>query len=422
MNLQEIIIAINNSQLGVEFDEIMHLRNQTSMLETYGKLRSETCHSTFLKWLFENDNLNSQHMHGAVYRLITLIQKWGAIQSTTGFPTVGKKSFSKLFINRLIIDNVTREYPIKTNTYGPGKIDLVIECTINIGLKKNYKLNIVIENKVDAKETTKIINGNLLYQTDAYVDYFNNSKPNDINVFIFLTPMSTKELFYVKASTSINSDRYVRLNYQELYDNIIYPLYSLSTITDENKYKLGDYIKAISKPSQNNVKNKSALVMTQKEKNLLIEYFDNNKELIMEAIYAKSFDKKENSRQSFADAYETLGGVASSSNTFSVNGKDVGVMWKVVAKFAEMLLSQGCSPSNIENEIRALVGTPKTTVKYFDITDQYFNTYPNGKYRCHNFSDNSGNIYYISDQWYGNGNFAEFVKQVNAKYPAFQIS
>ena len=352
-------------------------------------------------------------MHGAVYRLITLIQKWGAIQNTKDFPTVGKKSFSKLFINRLIVNNITREYPINTNTYGPGKIDLVIECTINIGLKKNYKLNIIIENKVDAKETIKKIKGEVLYQTDAYFDYFVHNKPNDINIFVFLTPMSTKELFYVKASTSNYSDKYVRLNYQELYDNIIYPLYSLSPITEENKYILGDYIKAISKPSQNNVKNKSALVMTQKEKNLLIEYFDNNKELIMESIFAKSFDKKENNPQSFADAYETLGGVTSSLNTFSVNDEPVGIMWRVVAKFAIMLLSQGWTVKKIEKEICKLVGTPNTTVRYLDITDQVFNTYSNGKYRCHYFLDNSGKKYYITDQWYGNGNFANFVENVN---------
>lgn len=405
MKLSEIIAAIAYSQFGTEYDELLYLRNQTSLLETYGKLRSENCHSSFLKWLFEDDSLNASLAHGAVYRLVLLIQKWATIQGTDRFATVNKKDFSKVLIDHLSVNEVKREFNVQVPNYGLGRIDILIKCTINCGQKKDYKLNIIIENKVDAKETTK--KKGKLYQTDAYVDYFDNNHKNDLNLFVFLTPAKTRDLYNVEMyPDGSHSKRYVHLNYQELYDNVIFPISVLPTVSPENKFRLEDYIKAISKPSVNNVQNKSALVMNYKNRELLLNYFERNKDLILEAILAKYETTKE---PSFYDAYETLGG--SSTSKYRVNGY-VGIMWEVIAEFAKTRLNAGKTPTEIEDEIRTLVGTPNTKVKYFADEDTNFNKYSNGNPRCKSFNHN-GKDYYVSDQWSGDGNFANFVKNVN---------
>lgn len=424
MNLQEINLAISNLQRGVEYDEIEHLRNQISMLEIYGKLRSENCHSQFLKWLFEDGELNSSKIHGAVYRLIYLIQKWSRVQNVEKFPTIGKKSFSSIISFTLHSIKVSREYPIETTEYENGNVDLVIECMVNCGKKKDYNFNIIIENKVDAKETTKEnkTTGEVLYQTDAYVEYFDHKFPNSKNIFVFLTPIPTQDLLSINSSpNSSHSKRYVHINYQELYDGVLLPLYSLSAVSKEKKLKIEDYIKAISKPSSNSVKAKSSLIMTQKEIKLLIDFYDNNKALIMDAILAKSRDKNEvSNQQAYIEAWSTLGGV--STDTYKVNGKIVGKMWEVVRKFVEMLLGKKWSTIDIENEIRKMVGTPKTKTRYFDTSEDVFNKYSNGSSRCKKMVYKN-KTYYLTDQWGGTDNFPEFVKNVNAKYnKTFNIS
>ena len=225
---------------------------------------------------------------------------------------------------------------------------------------------------------------------------------------MFLTPAKTRDLYNVEMyPNGSHSKRYVHLNYQELYDNVIFPISVLPTVSLENKFRLEDYIKAISKPSVNNVQNKSALVMSNQERELLLNYFERNKDLILDAILAKYETTKE---PSFYDAYETLGG--SSTNIYKVNGKRIGIMWEVIAEFARTRLNAGETIIQIEKDIRTLVGTPNTKVKYFDADDTKFNKYTNGNPRCKSFNHN-GKDYYVSDQWSGDGNFANFVNNVN---------
>ena len=183
----------------------------------------------------------------------------------------------------------------------------------------------------------------------------------------------------------------------------------MSFVTNDNKYIIYDYIKAISKPTFP----KTALIMTQKEKQLLIDFYDKNKEIIMEAILAKSTDLNESNPQAFSEAWQTLGGV--SSNTYSVNGQSGVIMWRVVAKFAEELLKLNTPIKDIEIEIRTMVGTPNTKIKYFDDNPNSFNLYSSGKPRCNEFSYLKKK-YYVTDQWTSGGNFARFVTNVNAKY------
>lgn len=283
-------------------------------------------------------------------------------------------------------------------------------------------INIVIENKVDASETTK--NKKELYQTDAYYEYVTTSKifRGGINLFVLLKP-SVCKLDDID-QTECNCKKYIQLNYQELLDNVIYPVSELKHITAEDSFRLKDYIKALGIPTETveidekgNIKKKQnkknriiTMAIDQKQKELLRKFFESNELLIRAAIDALDIpDLSEKMSQVDRRGVRRF---------YTIEGQGHYKMNDVLEEFVKFRLDSDASISveSIDEEIKSYIRTGSIIV-----TDNNSVELQAGRFKEFNYGD--CNIRY-SNQWSDsspNDNFARFRTGVNKKYENFQI-
>ena len=274
-------------------------------------------------------------------------------------------------------------------------------------------INIAIENKIGAPETTKKRFGKdgtetTLYQTKAYYQYITKEYKDDINLFVFLKP-TDRDLENVKQA-ECKCDKYIQINYQELLDNIIQPVCDQKDISVENKYRLKDYIKTLGKPAETDEdtnKNIIIMAMNQKERELLTIFFKNNEDLIRAAINALGDEELSKSMESFD---------RKTRSKYSINGKGCYSMYEVLEKFVEFRLTNTSdSVQDIDKEIDKFIRSERVNVS----DPQGPQVFQEGKKSHGTFTVNGRKIKYTK-QWSDGGNnptFTRFREGVSGKYP-----
>ncbi|MCT4697622.1 PD-(D/E)XK nuclease family protein [Tenacibaculum haliotis] len=235
--------------------------------------RSETSHSSFLAWMLnplQNESLKEFPIK-KLLNIILLRQKQFQIKEPL-FDDVSTFTLENIKIE-------TEKYlKIKKNK---KFVDLYIELK-----EKKHIIKIVIENKVASKEHNE--------QTVDYYNYFvENKKENEILVFVFLTPIPTLELNKL-TETECVSKEYIQINYQDLVDYIIEPAMKRN-ISERTKFILSEYLSSLSRPSFHKIDNpnqKQDFIMAigQEEKELLANFWKENENLILSAMYANSIN------------------------------------------------------------------------------------------------------------------------------------
>lgn len=208
-----------------------------------GKRRSETVHSSFIAWLLDSNESHKMGVQPSSLFLNMLTRRVYTVEQKQSMPD--DLSFSVL-TKKMKIANASSitEFQIKN-----GRVDILLTLSLLNNLKidgKDYDcVRVVIENKVDSKEHDK--------QTETYHDYFSQNPKagltgceNPFYIYVFLTPASNDYLDYKTGSLPECEDKsYIQINYQDIYDSILLPLLSTSSLTEKTRMAIKEYIECL---------------------------------------------------------------------------------------------------------------------------------------------------------------------------------
>lgn len=320
--------------------KLRSLYNSTTIFDILGKGRNETAHSSFLNWMLTSDEMrvtNTQHPLIGLLDTLTrrISQQYGQVnaQQSEENPYGNIAAISNaLLARRLRLDNIKGgvEVPVSEITLDDGirrevnecsktkkdSIDIYITCDVS-GVEGIEKFEFIIENKIGSKEGGA--KGNLdskkgepsensyakMSQTQRYY-YACNKTNNDSGIyqfFIFLTPASESELKECGLTTSesrlCQSKNFVCINYQDIYEDVIFPLTASNQLLDREEYLIGEYVRTLSIPTifksddsedddakPKDIESSIILATSKEEKELLTNYWDNNQQLIFGALQA----------------------------------------------------------------------------------------------------------------------------------------
>ena len=421
-DIKDLIIKFN---LDESINDLKRYYSTPTTWEIINQSRKETRHTQFLAWFFGNKDFNADPNAGPIKKLIVLLLKWANMQENAAFDEELENSIYSQSLS-ILSYNVIAEYPIIIKptsedkpAYGAGDIDIVVRCVARVNnMVRN--INIAIENKIGAPETTKCFikndtrqskpNKTILYQTEAYYQYITEKYKDDINLFVFLKP-TDRDLEYIKQA-ECKCDKYIQINYQEILDNIIQPVSDQKDISVENMYRLKDYIKTLGKPAETDDdtnKNIIIMAMEQKERELLTTFFKNNEDLIRAAINALGDEE-------LSKSMAKLERKSRSKNTYNINGKGCYSMYEVLEKFVEFRLADtSVSVQDIDKEIAKFIHSERVNVS----DTQGRLVFQEGKKSHGTFTFNDCEIRYTK-QWSDGGSnptFTRFCEGVSDKYP-----
>ena len=418
---KEIKDLLINFNLDESINDLKKYYSTSTTWEIIKQSRRETSHSQFLAWFLGNKDFNANPNTGPIKKLVVLLLKWSNRQNKSIFDQqLANSIYSQdFYINSY---HVEAEHPVSVGqirgsgpAYGAGDIDIFITAAIKIN-NQERNLHIVIENKIGSPETTKRKNGTKLYQTEAYHQYCIDEFKDDINLFVYLKPTDCGLDEILEADCKDKG--YIWINYQELLDNIIQPVCEQKDISDENKYRLKDYIKTLGKPSENEENNKNKkitiMAMEQKERELLLKFFENNEDLIRAAINALGNEDLSKSMSEIPKGHPR--------RRYTINGKGDYSMYDVLEKFIIYKLNSSKSVLNINKEILSYVGGKLVYVSD-DPQIKVYREEAKDKVRFGSLEVNKKTIRYTKEWKDGDEsqNFAKFRTKVSEKHLDFKI-
>ena len=412
MSAIEMLSKLNMS------NDLVNLRtyyNTPSFLEIIGKERLEEVHSNILAWFFNDPEIRKSEI---IFRFLNLILFWAEKESIK----INDDFKKSIYTNSILIEenyDVIREERIITPSYGIGRIDIVIKCKCKYN-NIQKKLNIIIENKVNASETKKDKDRKIMKQTQAYYDHYSSNQQEDINIFVFLKPGTTYELYQQISNNKIQEIReckdFVVINYQELLSNIMEPILKIGSISEKTTVLLRDYIKSLGKTKKNDI-----MCYSEEEKKLLLTFYKNNEDLF-EAVMTVLEDDPETPDEIKEKAKVFRTAQSNQKKMYLVSWTDSNgtlhsenvTMAKFAKEFALYLLDKENSntPSiiadNINKIFKELVGRDE-----FYISD---NKDDAAKKHYIEIKDSFDNSYYLQQDWRGSGgsrdNFTSLLKSI----------
>jgi hypothetical protein len=256
--LKQDIIRFNND---IDVQTLQDYYNKKSFMEILRINRRELSHSGFIGWILDPSGEHGLFDFG-IRRILELCVK----KTNYNTPKIDKD-----IINTIISNNYNtfiNEIQLEKSIIG-GRIDIFIDVNISFG-KKNKNIQLIIENKVEAKESKD--------QTKKYYEYFCKKSIN--NFYIFLTPFEEEP----------KCEYFIRIDYQDLLDNIFEAALH-QNINEYYKYLIKDYIQSLSQPSfeGDDEINKGGIIMAigKEEMKLLNDFWDKNSKLIHAAVKAR---------------------------------------------------------------------------------------------------------------------------------------
>ncbi len=280
INIEELRREIRNFNNDENVNKLESYYHSKSLPEIIGASRKELAHSSFISWILNN---NESHMLG-IFPLKKLLELL-VIYSKERHKLKYKSLYNSIIISDFELINVSVE--TEKSIKNVGRLDIYIESEIKY-LDKRHKLRLIIENKVGAKEQKD--------QTKKYFNYYEQIKSeSDINLYIFLTPISSLELMDLELPECSCKD-YIQINYQSIVDFILEPALN-KNITERTKFIIKEYLQSLSQPTidKNNEQYKQGLIMAlgNEERNLLTRFWEKNQKLILATLYAISSDPEQ---------------------------------------------------------------------------------------------------------------------------------
>jgi hypothetical protein len=321
--------------------------------------------------------------------------------------------FDSLIVSDYELLNIKVE--IEKSIEKVGRLDIYIESNI-VYAGKEKKLKIIIENKVGTKEHSD--------QTLKYYKYFESNKTEDeINLYVFLTPISGIELVELEEPECSSKD-FIQINYQSLVDFLFEPIIK-TNISDKTKIIIKEYLQSLSQPTidKDEDKFKQGLIMAlgTDERNLLTKFWDKNQKLILAALYAISSDPEQDKdiRDSASTALINLAGSNKDRSRYSIfyNGnKEVDKITKSDIGYQTVKILKNYKL--IDNKLFDMLRKDTTCKcqllkKRGEVTKNQYS-----KYRINNKPELNYNNdgFYVARNW-GKENTDEFIKKMTKKIP-----
>ena len=284
----DYIAMISRFYQSAEYHRLKALQERNTFIDIFGKSRSETIHSALIAWLFKNKEFQTLPEPSVLF-LLRLAAKNADLQK-------GNTKREDLFPDDCWQQVITNNFHINAQTIDAnteqsvdkGRVD--IEVSFEVANVPNInKIRICIENKVDSNEHDE--------QCKKYYEHYSKSKDSSFKtIYLFLSPVKPQQL----------SDRhFIKLTYQELLDEVIYPIQRYSEKYSENtQFYLREYINTIT-----SIKTDNILAMSEEYTELLKKFYNNNEDIIKAAILSFGND----------EAKEALENIQASTKKYTIS-------------------------------------------------------------------------------------------------------
>ena len=379
-DIDEIIQFYNSQAL----HRLQSLSCRETFLEVCGKRTSETAHTAFLKWLFENKEFSRLPLSPT----ITFIRLYSLkAHQQPKIHTYSNKLLEDL-LKKFRTGEIKSIEKIIVRTEVPTTDRRFVDLELLVTLSNDNKLRCCIENKLYTKEHDK--------QCDAYYTFYENKSITDNipNIYIFLSP---------DEDNSTTNPHYVHILYQELYDSVLFPLYEYFREHHSNRSisYLKEYIDTLTSFSLE--QNFSPIVMSNEYKELLQEIYNNHRDIFFEAIhmYGNKEEKDLINKTSYSISYS--------------GGKIIYAIGytKMAKAVIETLLANGVTEPEIINNL----GT--VDIKNFDSTVVSEESKMGSSSRYQKKPIGSTALY-LNNQW--NADKAKaFISLAKSKYPKLSV-
>ena len=404
-------------------DEILRFKNDPdvqklqnryktkSFSEILGITRREISHSGFLAWLLNDKESHSLSLFSVTKFLEIVIR---------ASKDKDKEKYKELF-NCIITDNFSiSEAKTKSekSIQGVGRLDIYIEIDLTYG-SKYTKLKIIIENKVESKESND--------QTTSYFNHFENTKgENETCLYVYFTPIPTIELIEL-SEPECNCKSFIQINYQYLVDYLLEPALE-QNISTKTKFIIDEYLQSLSQPALDlettEFNEELIMALRPEEKELLTNFWNKNQKLIRSALYAMSSDQDDpDIRESMKEIAENFNSTKDRSNyqlfyndkLFVKDIKKADIGYQTV----KLLELEGL----INDEIIKFLKEDKSA-NFPLIKTKGEVTDTETKYRKYRISDEPELIYneqryYVARNW-GIGNTQKFIDKFSKKFPGLK--
>jgi PD-(D/E)XK nuclease superfamily len=408
MSLSELrseIVKFNNDPIA---QRLRQYYNEKTYPEIMGVSRRELSHSSFLAWI-----LNPNESHGindfGIRRLLEILMTskfWytnNVSQSTFDNIITGNFHFSST--------KVFREYKIGSS----GRLDILVELEV-ISNSSESKIRIIIENKVLSTEGQD--------QTNRYYSFFSEINDDFINIYVYLTPISSLDLDDLNEPECENKN-FIHINYQEIVDSLLEPV-KMQSISENTRIIVNQYIQSLSQPSFDNEENdfERGMIMAigSEERELLQKFWNGNQKVIQAALYAISSDPNQEK-----EVRDTVRDALSSIATTGKDRSSVVICYEGIAHISiqksdigyetiRLLELKGYIDDNIiqwlseDNSSSHKLIKPKSEIRDYEAKSSKYRVNQNPELTYKNMG------YYIARNW-GIGNIGKFITKIEAKFP-----
>lgn len=264
--MSEVSNMITNLYKNKSYLEWNQLYNKETLLSITRTDKDEETHSLFIRYI-----LDPRESHG--------------------LGTLPLEMFLRLLVVRNVNNNIIQKY---MNKLLKKKQNLEVIVSVPEKTDRKARYDIFMELNVDGYTTTIIIENKVLssegeYQTKKYAEY---SKDYTNPILVWLCNYSECE-----------SDKFIKITYQDLLDFVIQPILYTSFVPTNTKNLLKDYIRVL---SHIETKGRSVcLAMSDEEKNMLRNLYVENKDLfgkMLEALTDEELTSEE--KQTYKEALQ----------------------------------------------------------------------------------------------------------------------
>lgn len=320
LTFEKVRSMIADFYSSVEYAELKQRLATIPFMETIGKSRNETAHSSFISWFFNEEGLKHISISPIIAFLRLLAEKSEcSIQ-------MSEELRHEILTNTVIVKSITANTEQATQSNkGNGRADIVLMLQYQIyNSTADKRLRIVIENKIDSPEGKN--------QCAKYYDHY--SKLNDVEstMYVYLSPWRVDKV----------SDRhFIIITYQDLLLRIFEPIVKISrqlpVVISSHINEFVESITSMRTSNRRRTKSYPIIAMDSKLKKLLTDFYNNNQELILAAIKAGAPDEisqgmEEGQRRNYS-SYEI---------EYSVNDRNKTVFVDSKSKLAKVFVEAYC--------------------------------------------------------------------------------
>lgn len=237
--------------------------SRKTLLDIWGVGRRENGHSNFLAWLLSPEESHDLG-HFALQKLLLLL----ASCRLTPEQQLPEALQHAILAGKNIIRTAKVEREVSIPPH--GRVDIVASIELAQELAGIQRLQIVLENKIDASETDS--------QTIRYYQHFSTQKEEGLYpIFVYLSPLH---------ASPCKDTHFIRIEYQQILDFILSPALQRQNLPEYTRLLLREYVSHLSYFNSESL----YIAVNEQQRNLLIKFWEENSALMLACAQAISED------------------------------------------------------------------------------------------------------------------------------------